>query len=769
MRWTPPVGLGWRRQHVPCETNRLVAGPVWEEGRAGMKQVLQDRSGLTVVREVPAPPCPPGSLLVRNAFSAISSGTERARVALSKKSLLAKARERPDLARQVVERARTDGIRATQQAVRRKLGEATPIGYSSAGEVVEVGHAVSDFDVGDAVACAGAGHANHAEIVSVPANLCAKVPVGVPLEAASLTTVAAIALHAIRLADVRIGERVAVVGCGLVGQLALRLLVASGADVVALDVDAARADRALAGGAALSFVIGHDVVGRVGRAMDGRGFDAVLVTAAASSPDPLVTAAELARDRGTVVLVGDVPVELPRSLLYEKELAFRVSRSYGPGRYDRAYEEHGLDYPIGYVRWTEKRNMEAVLALQAGGRIDLQDLVEEVVPVEGAAEAYDRLAGPVGERPQGALLLAYDGGMAPADDALTLGLPETGRPVAMPATRSVPVRIGLIGPGNFASSVLLPAFVRAGAALELVGGGSGPSAEATKREFNFARVAASTSDVVADERVDAVVIATRHATHAVLAIQALEAGKNVFCEKPLALTLEELESVLAVAATAPGILAVGFNRRFSPLLRGLREFLAESQGRIAAAYRVSAGRLEEDHWTHDLDEGGGRMLGEACHFVDSLRFLAGADVELVHATGYGATGRPVQARDNVAVDLTFRDGSIGSILYVADGSPALPKERLEGYAANRAGVLDDYRSLETFGPSGKRKVRPRRKDKGHAQEVEAFLRAVEHGEPPVALDEVANVSLATLGIVESLRTGRPVRLRSDLNREVQER
>jgi len=729
-----------------------------------VRQVLQDRSGLTVVREVPAPPCPPGSLLVRNAFSAISSGTERARVALSKKSLLAKARERPDLARQVIERARADGIRTTQQAVRRKLGEAVAIGYSSAGEVVEVGPAVAGFDVGDAVACAGVGHANHAEIVSVPINLCAKVPAGVPLETASLTAVASIALHAIRLADVRIGEHVAVVGCGLVGQIAVRLLTAAGADVIALDVDPARAERARAGGASAAFVVGNDVVGRVRTATDGRGFDAVLVTAAASSPDPLVTAAELARDRGTVVLVGDVPVDLPRSLLYEKELAFRVSRSYGPGRYDRAYEERGLDYPIGYVRWTEKRNMEAVLALQADGRIDLRDLVEEVVPVEDAAEAYDRLAGPADDRPQGALLLAYDRVATPARDGLTLTLPESPRRPGASSARPAPVRIGLIGPGNFASNVLLPAFVRAGASLELVGGGSGPSAEATNREFNFARVAPSPAEVVADESIDAVVIATRHATHAELTIQALEAGKHVFCEKPLALTPDELESVLAAAATARGILAVGFNRRFSPLLRELREFLAEPKGRIAAAYRVSAGRLEEGHWTHDLDEGGGRILGEACHFVDSLRFLAGADVAVVHATGYGAAERPVQARDNVAVDLTFVDGSIGSILYVADGSPALPKERLEGYASNRSGILHDYRSLELFGPAGKRRVRPRRRDKGHAQEVDAFVRAVESGEPPVPLDEVANVSLATLAVVESLRTGRPVRLESDLSR-----
>jgi predicted dehydrogenase len=723
-----------------------------------MRQVLQDRSGLTIVRDVPPPTCGRGAVLVRNAFSAISSGTERTRVALSKKSLLEKARERPDLARQVVDRARREGIRATHQTVRRKLTEATAIGYSSAGEVVELGAGTFGFEIGDRVACAGGGHANHAEIVNVPSNLCAKVPEGVSLEAASLTTVASIALHGIRLTDSHIGDRVAVVGSGLVGQLAIRLLQAGGSEVVALDIDPARVERARAAGVAHAFVADGDAPRRVLAATGGVGVDAVVVTAAAPSNEPLVTAAAIARDRGTIVLVGAVPIDFPRAPLYEKELVFRVSRSYGPGRYDREYEERGLDYPIGYVRWTEKRNMEAILALQASGRLQLDDLIDEVVPVEEAGRAYERLVAPPQERPQGAVLLSYDGATRDQGEPI---IRETTVPSTDSAPRSrprPPIRIGLIGPGSFALRVLVPAFARAGARLELVGGGSGPSAEAARREFGFARIAASPEALIADDAIDAVLIATRHSAHAELAVQALEAGKHVFCEKPLVLSQDELDAVLSAAARANRALAVGFNRRFSPMLRELRDFVDAADGPLSAAYRVSAGRLAPDHWTHDLDEGGGRILGEGCHFVDSLTFLAGAPVERIYAVGYGAPELPVQARDNVAIELTFSNGSIGTIIYVSDGSAHVPKERIEAFAGNRTAILDDYRALDLFGPSGKRETREKRQEKGHQQEVDSFLRAVEHGDAAVPLPELANVSLATLAAAESLRTGRPVHL-----------
>ncbi|MDQ3849360.1 MAG: zinc-binding dehydrogenase, partial [Actinomycetota bacterium] len=386
-----------------------------------MKQVLQDRKGLTVVRDVPAPACAPGSVLVRTAYSAISSGTERSRVELSQKSLVGKARERPDLVREVVDRARREGLKKTVDTVQRKLADETAVGYSCAGRVVEVGGAVADVVPGDLVACAGAGHANHAAVVSVPANLCARVPGDVPLSAAALTTIAAIALHGLRLADVSLGDRVAVIGCGLVGQIACRLLSSAGAEVFALDIDARRAAAAGA-----DHALGVDEAAResVARATGGVGVDRVLVTAASSTSEPLVLGAQLARDRGTVVLVGDVKVDVPRAPFYMKELSFRISRSYGPGRYDAEYEERGLDYPVGYVRWTEKRNMAAILSLQARGRLRLEDLVEETFPVSRAEEAYARLMGPPEQRPRGAVLLSY----ADEDGAAPVGAPA--RPTA---------------------------------------------------------------------------------------------------------------------------------------------------------------------------------------------------------------------------------------------------------------------------------------------------------------------------------------------------
>jgi predicted dehydrogenase/threonine dehydrogenase-like Zn-dependent dehydrogenase len=723
-----------------------------------VRQVLQNRSGLTVVRDVPAPPCGPGSVLVRTAFSAISAGTERSRVELSQKSILAKARERPDLVREVVERARREGIRSTREAVSRKLAEETPVGYSSAGFVLEVGAGVRDLQPGDQVACAGGEHANHAEIVSVPANLVAKVPDGIALEAAAMTTIAAIPLHGIRLAGVTLGESVAVIGCGLVGQIACRLLRAAGAYVLALDIDPLRVEQARASGADRGFVSRSDAVEAIRATTGGVGVDHVLVTAAAPSNDPLLLATEIARDRATLVLVGDVPVEFPRAPLYDKELSFRVSRSYGPGRYDLEYEERGLDYPIGYVRWTEKRNMECVLELQANGRLRLSDLIE-VVPVEGAPEAYERLLGPSSERPPGTFVLAYDQSTdgVGATPRRTVAAAKTA-PAIAPRPVTEPIRVGLIGPGNFAGRVLVPALVAGRAELEVVGGGSGPSAEAAARTLGFARAAETAEAVIGDESVNAVVIATRHGSHAALARQALEAGKHVFCEKPLALTLDELTAVREAADHSGAILAVGFNRRFAPLLGELREFVLAPPSPVAATYRVSAGHFATTHWVHDLEQGGGRILGEVCHFVDSLAFVTDSEISEVHSAGYGDPQLPVQARDNVTVTLGFANGSIGSILYVADGSTRVPKERLEAFSGERTAILDDYRTLELFGPNRKDKRGRRTQDKGHRQEIASFLRGIERGEPPVPLAQIANVSLATLAVVESLRTGQSIRV-----------
>ncbi|MDE3097757.1 MAG: bi-domain-containing oxidoreductase, partial [Chloroflexota bacterium] len=465
-----------------------------------------------------------------------------------------------------------EGARHTYDLVRRKLAQEAAVGYSSAGRVIAVGPEVrGDFKPGDAVACAGSGHANHADIVAVPINLCAKVPDGVPLEAAAFSTIAAIAMHGVRLAEVSLGERVAVIGCGLIGKIACRLLLCAGAEPIAIDTNPSRVQDAHRSGVKHALVADGSAAELALAATSGQGADAVVITAAASSSAPLHLAAEISRDRGRLVLVGAVPIDFPRPPLYDKELSFRVSRSYGPGRYDALYEERGFDYPIGYVRWTEQRNMESVLALVADGRLKLLDLIERVVPVENAAGAYEQIAD---RATRGAIVLAYGDAPDPAPSAVTLigavtGNGANGAPVAARPAPALarPPRIGLIGAGSFAVKTIVPALTAAGAQLELVGGGGGPSAEAAQRTLGFARVAASESDVIDDDAVDAVVVCTRHASHARLVMRALERGKHVFCEKPLALTAPEVEDVIAAARASGAVLAAGFNRRFSPQLR----------------------------------------------------------------------------------------------------------------------------------------------------------------------------------------------------------
>lgn len=645
-----------------------------------MKQVLQAGNAGAVVRDVPGPACSAGSVLVRNLFSVISSGTERSRVELSQRSLVGKARERPDLVRDVVERARREGIRSTWAAVDRRLSQETAVGYSSAGEIAAVGGAVRGLKPGDRVACAGGGHANHAEIVSIPANLCTRIPVGVSMESAAFTTIAAIAMHAVRLSDVRLGERSAVIGCGLVGQIACRLLHCAGASVFAMDLNELRVMQAVEGGADHGLLADAAAAKRVMALSNGIGVDRVVVAAGASDSEPLLLASKVVRDRGVVILVGAVPIEFPRAPMYEKEISFRVSRSYGPGRYDREYEERGLDYPIGYVRWTEQRNMESVLDLQARGLLTLDDLIDEVVPVERAPEAYERLVDSSKAPVRGAIVISFGDGQSheaarPAESGVqpretasdatppiaSAPAPEPDVPLRAPKglTVGAPVRIGLIGPGSFASRVLVPNFVAAGARLELVGGGSGPSAEAATRGLGFRRAAPSAEAVLADPDVDLVVIATRHGSHAQLVCSALRAGKDVYCEKPLALSGDQLDTVVRAAAESPQIVAVGFNRRFSPALRQTREMLDKVGGEpLLCSYRVNAGPLSAEHWLHDLDDGGGRALGEVCHFVDSLAYLVNTPIVRVFASSYGSPQLPLQAHDNLGINLEFADGSV---------------------------------------------------------------------------------------------------------------
>lgn len=724
-----------------------------------MKQVLQQRRGVTMVVEVPVPECPPGNVLVANDCSIVSSGTERATISNTKGSLISKAKAKPEAVKQVLDRVRSDGLAATREMVRRKLDETIALGYSSAGTVIEVGSEVRGIRPGDRVACGGVGHASHAEIVSVPSNLCARIPDGVPSEQAAFATIASIALHGVRLAEVSLGERVAVIGCGLVGQIACRLLHASGAEVIAVDLDRAKADRAVEHGAAVAIPAGEDAARAILAATGGIGVDASVVTAASPVNAPLLLAADATRERGTVVLVGAVPIDFPRAPMYMKELSFRVSKSYGPGRYDPDYELHGLDYPIAWVRWTEQRNMQSVLDLLAGGRIDFSDLIEQQVDVDDAEQAFSRIAsGEIGQL--GALAVRYPGAEPGAvsgrdPQRVTPADSDEGSLERASGSGSGSARIGLIGPGNFANGVLLPALKRAGAQFESVGGGSGPSAANASRSFGFSKVAASPAELIADPDVDGVVIATRHMLHAQLSIDALEAGKHVMVEKPLALTLEELDRVIDAANRSSATLTVGFNRRFSPFLKAARAHV-EGPGPASAVYRVAAGSIAPGSWVHDLRQGGGRLLGEGCHFVDSLRFLIGQPITRVSAVGFGNPQLPAQSADNLSITLNFADGSIGTVLYLADASAGLGKEWFEVSRNGRTARMDDFRTLELFGAKGSATTETAKSvDKGHGEEIERFVGAVRGGPAPVPLDEVRNVSLATLAALSSLLEGAP--------------
>jgi predicted dehydrogenase/threonine dehydrogenase-like Zn-dependent dehydrogenase len=706
-----------------------------------MKQVSQQpRTGEVTVADVPAPELPDGYVLVRTRYSLISAGTERSKIELGRKSLIEKARARPDLVRKVVDRARVEGARSALAVARDRLDARTPVGYSSAGIVERVGRGVEGVSPRDRVACGGGGFANHAELVAVPQTLVARVPDTVDLADAAYATVGAIALHAVRQAGASVGEHVGVIGLGLVGQLAVRLLSASGCFPVGIDPDPQAV--AVAGlGGARGFLRGEPTLEQAVAALTGQGLDAVLVCAASSSSDPLDLAVSLARGRATIVIVGDVPVTTSRERMYRKELELKIARSYGPGRYDRSYEEHGRDYPIEYVRWTEQRNMQAFVDLIAAGRIAPSDLTTHRFPLDRAPEAYATLLDPAAETRAFGVLLEY-GEEAPHRTAAQ----------ARPSRRaSSSPRIGLIGAGAFARSVLLPALSSTGATLAAVATSGGLGAADVAARYGIER-AVGVDELLAADDLDAVVIATRHDSHAALTAQALRAGKAVFVEKPLALSVEELDEV-SEALGHGGPLMVGFNRRYAPFTARLRAALAQAPAPVLTV-RVNAGPLARDHWLNDLADGGGRLLGEGCHFVDLLAHLAGSRPVSAYAVA-AAGDHPLEGSDSFVGTFAFANGALGSLVYTGAGDPRLPKERVEAFGGGVAGVIDDFRRLELL-VGGKRSVEKARQDKGHKAELAAFVAAVA-GQAPAPEPESYFVSTrATLALAESLRSGLPI-------------
>jgi predicted dehydrogenase/threonine dehydrogenase-like Zn-dependent dehydrogenase len=710
-----------------------------------LKQVLQNvRSGKLGLTEVPEPAPRSGGIVVRNAASLISAGTEKMIIDFAGKSLLGKARERPDLVRQVVDKVRKDGLGPTMQTVMSRLEQPMALGYSCAGVVESAGRGAPEFQPGDRVACAGMGYASHAHAVFVPRNLAVAIPDGVSFEDASYVTLGAIALQGVRVAEPRLGETVAVIGLGLLGQLTVQILRAAGCRVAGIDLDPAKVALARELGAALSLLRSEDVLGTMDAFTGGIGADAVIVTAAADSNDPIELAGELCRDRGVVSMVGAVPMDVPRKVYFEKELQLRLSRSYGPGRYDPDYEEGGRDYPIGYVRWTERRNMEEFLRLVASGQVLLSRLTTHRFELADAERAYAIVTG--------------------EDRQPFLGVVLTYPPEPVPTGRTVEVRgaagtagkpgLGLVGAGNFAKAVLLPRLARAG--LEMVGVATttGASARSTADRYGFRYCTTDVDRLLDDPAIGAIVIATRHGSHASTAARALRAGKAVFVEKPLALEEAELLEVLAAAEESGGLLTVGFNRRFSPLVARLREAFVPGAP-LAMSYRINAGPIPADSWIHDPEQGGGRIIGEVCHFVDLVQHVA--DDEIAEVFAFNAGGHEAALHDVVTISLRLRRGSVASINYFASGDRSFPKERLEVFGGGVVAVLDDFREL-TLSRGGKRsRTRRLSQEKGFDQELSAFVAAVrEGGTPPIPLRSLVATTRTTFAIEESLRTGRPV-------------
>jgi len=711
-----------------------------------MKQLLQNlRTGEATVAEVPVPTVQPGRILVRTAASLISAGTERALAELGQKTLLGKARERPELIGKVWEKVKTEGISQALEGVRDKLDQSHAVGYSAAGVVIECANDITDFRPGDRVACAGTDYASHAEVISVPRNLCVRVPEQLKFEEGAFGTVGAIALQGVRRGEPTLGESVVVIGLGLVGQLTVQLLKANGCRVFGVDIDETRIQLALASGAEAACVP-DDAKEKIQRWSRGRGADACIIAAATTSNDPIVLAGVVSRLKGRVVAVGLVGMDVPRDIYYQRELTLKVSLSYGPGRHDPEYEERGRDYPVAYVRWTEARNMEAFLDLLALGRIDVKPLITHRFTIDDAPRAYQLISSNTHEKYL-AVLLTYD----------TEGevLRRIENAAARNAARAVGrVRIGLIGAGAYTQKMLLPNFKAAGVDFCAIASASGVSARDVGTKYGFKRFVSDAAGVISDDEANLIVIATRHGSHAELARLGLESGKHVFLEKPLALNDEELDSLLDAATRSAGQLLVGFNRRFSPFAVRAQEIFADRQSPLSIVYRVNAGRIPREHWTQDACEGGGRIIGEVCHFVDFMQFLTGALTDSVYAecTGGGATD--VVSEDSVFITLQFGDGSRGMIAYLSEGDTSLPKERIEIFGEGKTFVIEDFRSATLYADGHEKKETLRQQDKGQAEETRIVCAVVAEGRPaPITLQDLEATTRATFRIRDSLRTG----------------
>lgn len=710
-----------------------------------MKQILQNMAtGETHLVDAPVPLCGKNKVLIRTTNSLVSIGTERMLVEFGKANMVEKARQQPEKVKMVFEKVKTDGLAVTMNAVKSKLDQPLSMGYCNVGRVLDVGGGVLEFQCGDRVVSNGP----HASVVSVSRNLIARIPENVSDEHACFTVLSSIGLEGIRLAQPTLGEYFVVTGLGLIGLLTVQLLRANGCRVLGIDFDENKLELARQFGAeTVSLKKGENPVEAGFAFSRGRGVDGVLITASTKSSDPVGQAARMSRKRGRIILVGVTGLKLNRADFYEKELRLQVSCSYGPGRYDTNYEDKGLDYPFGFVRWTEQRNFEAVLDMMADGRLDVTPLISHHFDFEDALEAYDLLTS---DKAALGILLQYKS----APESRHQTTVELNANVNFEAQKPV---IGFVGAGNYASRILIPVFKAAGAQFHTIATSGGINGVIHGEKAGFVKATTDTLAMLNSSEINTVVIVTRHNSHARFVADALKAGKHVFVEKPLAISFEELTEVeaayhsMASTENAPKLM-VGFNRRFSPQVRKMKELLATVNEPKSFIMTMNAGAIPADHWTQDIEVGGGRIIGEACHFIDLMRYLAGSEIVSVQCRRMGDVAGVVIAEDKAAIILGFADGSFGTIHYLANGAASFPKERIEVFTAGRVLQLDNFRKLKGFGWSGFKKMKLWKQDKGQNACVAAFLGAIANGTAtPISVEEVFNVAQVTIQIAELLR------------------
>ncbi len=717
-----------------------------------MKQLLQNmKTGQALVEDVPIPHPGNNMALIQTANSLVSAGTERMLVSFAKQGLVGKARSRPDLVSEVLNKARREGLLTTFDAAMNKLDQPLALGYASAGTIVKTRPGLKGFRTGDRVACAGGGYAVHAEFVAVPQNLMVPIPDNVDFEQAAFTTIGAIAMQGFRLADVQVGARIGVIGLGLLGLITVGIGRAAGCQVLGVDIDPARVDLALQMGAQKA-VTRDQAVEAVEAFAQDRGLDAVLICADTTENDPVELAGAIARDRANVVIVGAVGMAVPRKPYFEKELNLIVSRSYGPGRYDPGYEEKGQDYPIGYVRWTEGRNMESILALMEEGKLDVGPLITHRVPIDEGQRAYEIITG---KEPYIGVLLTYEHHPLPKEKRI----PN----LQAPAVRVNPgeiLALGVLGAGNYALSTFLPVIKKVGGIAPVgIVSASGVSAQHAAKRYGFGFSASEPESILDDPAINLVAILTRHDLHSQQILSALQAGKHVYCEKPLAINIEELVQITnALQEEEQPLLALGFNRRFAPLAVAMKAFIEQRQEPLYAHYRVNANVLPKEHWLIDPKVGGGRIVGESCHFIDFLTFLVGENPVEVTTMGLPDNGK--YSEDNVVMTFRFPDQSLGMVSYLANGDKSYPKEYVEVFSGGQIAVLHDWRTLELVS-KGRRKVKRHatRQDKGHKNAWQTFLEAVQGDKaPPIPYEQLIGVAHASFAAVESLRSSKPVQI-----------